>query len=74
MMRRELSMIGCFMSYSAPFPGHEWHDTIDALLDSSLDMETMISHRFPLSATPDIFRKIGAHEMTHLKIMLDPTK
>lgn len=72
MMRRELSIIGCFMSYSAPFPGHEWSDTINALLDGSLDMETMISHRFPLSAAPDIFRQIGAHEMTHLKIMLHP--
>jgi L-iditol 2-dehydrogenase len=72
MMRRELSIIGCFMSYSAPFPGHEWDDTITALLDGSLDMETMISHRFPLSATPDIFAQIGAHEMTHLKIMLNP--
>jgi len=72
MMRRELSIIGCFMSYSAPFPGHEWDDTIQALLDGGLDMETMISHRFALSDTPDIFARIGAHEMTHLKIMLNP--
>jgi L-iditol 2-dehydrogenase len=72
MMRRELTMTGCFMSYSAPFPGHEWHDTIEALQNGSLDMETMISHRFPLSAAPDVFAKIGAHELTHLKIMLDP--
>jgi L-iditol 2-dehydrogenase len=72
MMRCELSIIGCFMSYSAPFPGHEWDDTITALLDGSLDMETTISHRFGLSETPDIFAKIAAHEMTHLKIMLNP--
>lgn len=72
MMRRELSIIGCFMSYSAPFPGHEWDDTIRALLDGSLDMETMISHRFPLSATPEIFARIAAHEIAHLKIMLNP--
>ncbi|MFN8531387.1 MAG: galactitol-1-phosphate 5-dehydrogenase [Anaerolineae bacterium] len=72
MMRRELSYIGCFMSYSAPFPGHEWSDTITALLDGSLDMDTMISHRVGLSQTPEIFAKIGAHEMPHLKIMLNP--
>jgi L-iditol 2-dehydrogenase len=72
MMRRELTLTGCFMSYSAPFPGHEWHDTISALRDGGLDMETMISHRFPLSAAPDVFAKIGAHELTHLKIMLNP--
>jgi L-iditol 2-dehydrogenase len=72
MMRRELTLTGCFMSYSAPFPGHEWHDTISALQAGSLDMETMISHRFPLSAAPDVFAKIGAHALTHLKIMLNP--
>jgi L-iditol 2-dehydrogenase len=72
MMRRELTLTGCFMSYSAPFPGHEWHDTISVLQAGSLDMETMISHRFPLSAAPDVFARIGAHAMTHLKIMLNP--
>lgn len=72
MMRREISLIGCFMSYSAPFPGHEWTETIEALLNGSLDMESLISHRFPLSKAPEIFEKIGAHQLAHQKIMLTP--
>jgi L-iditol 2-dehydrogenase len=72
MMRKEISLNGCFMSYSAPFPGHEWTDTINALLDGSLDMDTMISHRYPLSKAPEIFEKIGAHQLAHQKIMLSP--
>ena len=72
MMRRELSIIGCFMSYSAPFPGHEWTETVDALLDGSLDMDTMISHRYALAEAPDVFAQIGAHTLTHRKIMLRP--
>lgn len=72
MMRREISLIGCFMSYSAPFPGHEWTETINALLDGSLDMDTLISHRFPLSQAPAIFEKIGAHQLAHQKIILNP--
>ncbi|HMB23187.1 MAG TPA: zinc-binding dehydrogenase, partial [Anaerolineales bacterium] len=72
MMRREISLIGCFMSYSAPFPGHEWTETITALLDGSLDMDTLISHRFPLSQAPAIFEKIGAHQLAHQKIILNP--
>src|SRR5512138_475006 len=72
MMRREISLIGCFMSYSAPFPGHEWTETIAALLDGSLDMDTLISHRFPLSQAPAIFEKIGAHQLAHQKIILNP--
>jgi len=72
MMRREIGLIGCFMSYSAPFPGHEWTETIAALLNGSLDMDTMISHRYPLSKAPDVFERIGAHELAHQKIILNP--
>jgi L-iditol 2-dehydrogenase len=72
LMRKELRLNGCFMSYSAPFPGHEWTETIDALLDGRLDMETMISHRFGLSEVTRIFEDITAHKLTHRKVMLDP--
>ncbi len=72
MMRREISIIGCFMSYSAPFPGHEWTETIDALLNGSLDIDTIISHRYPLSKAPEVFEKIGAHQLAHQKIILNP--
>jgi L-iditol 2-dehydrogenase len=72
LMRRELSLIGCFMSYSAPFPGHEWTDTVAALRDGQLDMAAMISHRYPLAAAPDIFAQIGAHQLIHRKIILTP--
>jgi L-iditol 2-dehydrogenase len=72
MMRREIRIMGCFMSYSAPFPGHEWADTIESIVTGGLDMETMISHRFPLSQAPDVFKKIGAHQLAHQKIMLNP--
>ena len=72
MMRRELSIIGCFMSYSAPFPGHEWTETVEALQDGGLDMDSMISHEFPLADAPDIFAGIGAHTLVHRKIILRP--
>ncbi|WP_119070160.1 galactitol-1-phosphate 5-dehydrogenase [Aggregatilinea lenta] len=72
MMRKELSLVGCFMSYSAPFPGHEWTDTVDALRSGALDMDTMISHHFPLSDAPDVFARIASHELAHRKIILLP--
>jgi L-iditol 2-dehydrogenase len=72
LMRREISLIGCFMSYSAPFPGHEWTETIAAPSNGSLDMDTLISHRFPLSKAPEVFQKIGAHQFAHQKIILNP--
>ncbi len=72
LMRKELRLVGCFMSYSAPFPGHEWTDTVQAIIDGQLDMDTMISHHYPLSAASGIFQQIAAHELPHRKIILHP--
>jgi L-iditol 2-dehydrogenase len=71
-MRKELRLVGGFMSYSAPFPGHEWTDTIAAIQDGSLDMNAMISHHFPLTAAPDVFAQIGVRQLHHQKIILLP--
>jgi L-iditol 2-dehydrogenase len=73
LMRKELTLAGCFMSYSAPWPGHEWIDGLAAVLDGGLDMNAMISHRAPLSDAPDLFAAIGAHQLSHRKIVFDPT-
>ncbi len=72
LMRRELTLAGCFMSYSAPWPGHEWTDSLAAVLDGGLDMPAMISHRFGLSEAPEVFARIGDHSITHRKIVFDP--
>lgn len=72
MMRSEIRIMGCFMSYSAPFPGNEWSDTIESLVSGDLDMETMISHRYSLSKAPEVFKLIGSHQLAHQKIMLNP--
>lgn len=72
LMRKELRLNGCFMSYSAPFPGHEWTETVAALQAGQLDMAAMISHRFPLSQAPQVFEDIGARRFAFRKIMLFP--
>ena len=73
LMRRELRLTGCFMSYSAPWPGHEWTDGLAAVMDGGLDMPAMISHRAPLSEAPAVFAEIEAHRLVHRKIIFDPT-
>jgi len=72
LMRRELTLTGCFMSYSAPWPGHEWADSLAAVLDGSIDMPAMISHRAPLTGAPAVFDEIAAHRLVHRKIVFDP--
>ncbi len=72
LMRRELSLIGNHMSFSEPFPGPEWHDTVSALLNGEMDTDTLISHRFSLSEAPDVFTKIRDGSLKHRKIMFFP--
>jgi L-iditol 2-dehydrogenase len=72
LIRRELSVRGSHMSFSSPFPGHEWTDTVAALEDKSLDMDTLITHRFSLSEAPEVFAKIGDGSLKFCKIMLQP--
>jgi len=71
-IRQELEIRGTWMSYSPPFPGHEWTESTGALLQGNLDLQRMISHRFPLSATPEVFAQINSHALTHRKIILTP--
>jgi len=70
--RRENELRGTWMSYSAPFPGHEWSDSVAAILRGDLHVQTMISHRFPLSAIEDVFQQIHSHALIHRKIILIP--
>jgi len=72
LMRGEIRLRGCFMSYSAPFPGHEWTDSVDALQSGQLDWAAMISHRFPLSQAPEVFSQMAAHSIAYRKIILNP--
>jgi L-iditol 2-dehydrogenase len=72
LMRKELRLNGCFMSYSAPFPGHEWTETLEAVVNGSLDMNGMISHRYPLSQAGQVFDDITTRKIPRRKIILYP--
>lgn len=76
LMRKELSLSGGFMSYSAPWPGHEWTDSLAAAVEGAprgLDMAAMISHRLPLTQAPATLEAIGARRLAHRKIVFDPS-
>lgn len=71
-IRQELSLRGTWMSYSAPFPGHEWSDTVAAASSGQLRIRDMISHRFSLVRTDEVFQKINTGTLAHRKIILVP--
>ena len=72
LIRQELGMHGTWMSYSAPFPGHEWSDTLQAVEDDELAMRDIISHRFALADANQVFQQINSHTLAHQKIILYP--
>lgn len=72
LMRKELQLHGCFMSYSQPFPGHEWTESSAAVLNGSLDTGTMISHRFDLAEAPQVFADLAARKFPYRKIIFSP--
>ncbi len=73
LMRKELRLVGCFMSYSAPFPGHEWSDSVQMIQTGQLNLGEMISHRFPLSQIEKVFGDLAARTLPHRKIVLNPS-
>ena len=72
MMRKELRLCGTWMSYSAPFPGHEWGDCVAAAMRGELEVRGMISHRITLEAVPDVMEQVNAHAFAHQKIVIVP--
>jgi L-iditol 2-dehydrogenase len=70
-IRQELDLRGTWMSYSAPFPGHEWTQSMDVVCRGLFDMQSMITHRFPLSET-GVFAAIDKNTFAHRKILLKP--
>ena len=43
-------------------------------MSGGLDMEAMISHRFPLSEAPRVFEQIGRRAISHRKIIFYPDR
>jgi L-iditol 2-dehydrogenase len=70
--RKELGVYGTWMSYSAPFPGHEWTEAAAALQRGDLRVGEMITQRFPLCEVEEVFKGIADRTLVYRKIMLVP--
>ncbi len=44
-LRKELSLLGSWMNYSAPWPGEEWKTAARLLSEKKLQLEPLIAHR-----------------------------
>jgi L-iditol 2-dehydrogenase len=69
--RKELAVYGAVNTNFSPHD-HEWKTTVRYLASGALRAEPLISHRLPMSAVGETFRRMHAKEMTYNKIIFTP--
>lgn len=69
--RKEATMTGSWMSYSAPFPGHEWDVVSHFFATGQLKYEGLIYKKFPLSQIADAFAEYRVPGKVKGKILID---
>lgn len=75
MNRKEFTMTGSWMSYSAPFPGHEWELTAHYFKTGELKYdESFIFKKIPLSEIADAFEMYKVPGAVKGKILIDSEK
>ncbi len=48
-LRGELLVTGSWMSYSAPFPGHEWTEALELIASGAVQVEPLVSREYSLA-------------------------
>lgn len=72
MNRKEFTLTGSWMSYSAPFPGEEWKLAAHYFKTGELKFdESFIFKKLPLSQIADAFRMFKTPGMVKGKILID---
>lgn len=71
-LRRQLSVMGSWNSFSHPFPGKEWTESVRLFEEGKLSSHYIISHRLSLEDAPAVFEKIAQGNFFYNKIMFFP--
>lgn len=72
LLRYEIGIHGSWNSFSDPFPGKEWTYAIECMARGEIKTEEIISHRFALEETPEVFLKLKNKEIIFNKILIYP--
>lgn len=72
LLRNEMAIKGTWNSFSNPFPGKEWTYTIELMAAEKIITDPIISHRYKLEETPEVFQKIKNKELLFNKILIFP--
>ena len=72
LMRRQITLAGSWNSFTAPFPGPDWTQSLDQFQQGKITSPDRISHRLSLDEAPAIFRRIAQGGFYCNKIMFFP--
>lgn len=70
--RRELVVRGSWMSYSAPFPGREWRDAVWMLAAGLVDVDALVTHRYPLADAEQAISSVFDEREPFIKVLFQP--
>ena len=71
-MRGQLDIRGSWNSFTDPFPGSDWTDSVELFEKYGMTAKDIISHRLPLDDAPQIFKNIAKGNYYFSKIMFYP--
>jgi L-iditol 2-dehydrogenase len=71
-LRQEVTLHGAWNSFSAPWPGDEWRETLDMMSHGRLQWEFMVTHDLSLEELPEMFRKFGDRSEHSAKVIFRP--
>nr|WP_281419759.1 galactitol-1-phosphate 5-dehydrogenase [Evansella tamaricis] len=71
-MRNQLDIRGSWNSFTKPFPGNDWTESIQLFDKHGMTAKNIISHRLKLEEVPDIFENIAKGNYFFSKIMIYP--
>jgi len=70
-VRDELWVTGAWNSFSAPFPGREWHTVLRFVEDGKLDLSTIITHCVGLEQILETLIKMDKREFDYGKVIVE---
>ncbi|QBH98736.1 galactitol-1-phosphate 5-dehydrogenase [Limnobaculum zhutongyuii] len=69
-IRNELTLLGAWNSFSAPFPGREWFAIIDYIQNGSLVMQPLITHTIKLEDLPIFVKDMKKRVVSYNKVII----
>jgi threonine dehydrogenase-like Zn-dependent dehydrogenase len=72
LLRKQLTLVGVWNSYSSPFPGDAWPAALSALSKEPVRTAQLITHRFRVEEAQTCFEWVLDHPGQYGKIILRP--